>query len=151
MPLSSPPTFKGGFASIGLGTAGQVLTSNGTGVAPSFQGSGGASAAYLSANVPAGANNDFNPGGTWPAGIRRLDLDPNAGASNLTGLVAGSDGQEVFLFNPDAANNLTLNSQNAGSAAANRFQIVADLILSPNAGCILLYYAGSINRWRVKT
>src|ERR1700704_4966269 len=81
--------------------------------------------AYLAYASPSGANNDVNPGGGWPAlaGVpyTTLDVTLAAGAANWTGLVAGTDGQLCVIRNNDAANSLTLNNANAGSAAANRF------------------------------
>lgn len=40
MPVTTPPTFKGGYSNIAVGNAGQILTSNGAGSAPSFQAAG---------------------------------------------------------------------------------------------------------------
>lgn len=97
----------------------------------------------------AGASNNVNPGGGWPsATIGRITVDTTAGACNFTGLVAATtDGQGISLTNT-GANNLTLNSQNAGSTAANRFNLVADLVVLPGQTVMLVYFAGAINRWQ---
>jgi hypothetical protein len=97
----------------------------------------------------AGAVNNANPGGGFPAGISGLDVTLGSGAANWTGLLAGSDGQRVSISNQDATNILTLNSQNAGSTAANRFSAAADMALVPGQTLGLVYRAGSINRWRI--
>jgi hypothetical protein len=97
----------------------------------------------------AGALNNVNPGGSFPTGISGLDVTLASGAANWTGLLAGSDGQRVSISNQDATNILTLNSQNAGSTAANRFSAAADMALVPGQTLGLVYRAGSINRWRI--
>ncbi len=102
---------------------------------------------YLSYASSAGANNDVNPGGGWPTDIGRLDVTLAGGNANWTGLVAGVDGQAVLISNIDAANTLTLNNQNAGSSAANRFRSSADAVLGPGATVLATYYAGTVNRW----
>jgi hypothetical protein len=113
-------------------------------------GGGGTLGAYVTATVAAGATNNFAPAG-FSTSTGRLDIDPNAGASNITGLTAGADGQEVLIANIDAANNLTLNNQNVGSTAANRFRMATDLVLVPGAAVLAVYYAGTVNRWVIKS
>ncbi len=100
--------------------------------------------AYVSA---AGAQNNVNPGGGFPAAVGRLDVDTTAGDTNWTGLLAGSDGQIVIIRNSAGANNLTLNSENAGSTAANRFTGVGDFVLGAGVPIWAIYYGGSVNRW----
>lgn len=99
-------------------------------------------AAMASAAPAAGASNNFNPGGGWPVGFDRLDLTC-AAASNLTGLVAGQDGQRIIILNdPASAANLTLNNQNALSTAANRFlNGGADLVLPPGQAAQATYFS----------
>jgi len=53
--------------------------------------------------------------------------------------VAGTDGQLCVIRNNDAANSLTLNNANAGSAAANRFSYPANLVLPPRATTYAIY------------
>lgn len=123
--------------------------------ATSSSGGGGLAGAALAANLSAGAHNDYTPGGSpaWPgtaaAPYGRLFLTLAADA-NLTGLVAGLDGQQVQIVNVSGGN-LTLNDQNAGSAAANRFQTGpgGGVILGAGASIHMIYTAGSINRWVV--
>lgn len=96
---------------------------------------------------PAGAQNNVNPGSGFPAAIGRIDADTSAGDANWTGMLAGVDGQIVIIRNATGANNLTLNSENAGSTAANRFTAAADMTLPPGGAIWAIYYAGSVNRW----
>lgn len=98
---------------------------------------GGSKLVYAPA---AGASNNVTPGGLWPApSVGRIDVNTVAGAANFTGLVAGIvDGQAVMI-RVTGANNLTLNSLNAGSVAANQFAFVADLVLTQNDTAILIY------------
>jgi len=99
--------------------------------------------AYLTYASPNGANNDVNPGGGWPslAGVpyTTLGVTITGGNANWTGLLAGTDGQLVLIANQDTVDTLTLNKQNAGSAAANRFAFAADLILPPGASAFAMY------------
>lgn len=109
--------------------------------------------AYISAAAAPGANNDFNPGGApaWPGTLAapygRLDITCSA-AWNLTGLVAGLDGQLVILRNASAFNG-TLNNLNGGSTAANQFTNSFDQFLAPGASQEIVYYAGAVNKWVV--
>jgi hypothetical protein len=101
---------------------------------------------YLAANVASGSTNDFNPATFGPT-VNRLDLDPNAGNSTLTGLLAGIDNQLILVANVNATNSLTLSNQDAGSAAANRFRASDSFTLLPGGSIWLSYYAGTVNRW----
>ena len=150
MPVTTPPTFKPPFFEIELGAEGTVLTSNGEDAAPTFQagggGGGGTLGTYVAVVLDAGANNNVNPAAGWPNGYGRVDFDTSAGVANVTGLLAGSDGQMILARNI-GVNNLTLNNQNAGSLAANQFIYVNDLVLPQYASALLVYYGGSINAW----
>lgn len=105
----------------------------------------GEASGYLSTASGAGATNDTAPVG-FDSTIDRLDVDTTSGAANWTGLIAGADNQPVYV-RVTGANALTLNNQNAGSAAANRFSGVDDRIILLNTVIALRYYAGSVNRW----
>jgi hypothetical protein len=134
---------------------GIVLIDPTTGLPYVASGSGGGATlgSSLTFATATGTTNDVNPGGAWPTGIGRVDVTLAAGVATWTGLVAGADGQMVEIFNADAANTLTLNANPAGSvagsAAANRFQWVGNMALAPGATAILVYSAGTVNRWRL--
>ncbi len=72
------------------------------------------------------------------------------GGLTVTGLVAGVDGQTLWFVNLSNAvvQNITLKMEDAGSTAANRFAIPADIAIPPD-GAVLLYYDGTTSRWRV--
>ncbi|MBI3273339.1 MAG: hypothetical protein HYZ53_30400, partial [Planctomycetes bacterium] len=88
--------------------------------------------------------NDFNPAGLSTAAVLRLT---SSTAVNITGLQGGADGRLLTLFNV-GANLITLMDENAGSSAANRFALTADLVLAADECCVLQYDATS-SRWRV--
>jgi hypothetical protein len=142
------PTFTPPVPPIRLGTAGQVLTM--VGAVPAFAAAGAAGGLILSGRrsyaSPAGAQNDVNPGGGFPANIGRLVVTLAAGNANWTGLLAGSDGQLLYLTNADAANTLELDVANGGSAAANQFQYQFGLALGPGVSKLLCYDA-TIAKW----
>lgn len=95
--------------------------------------------------LSAGATNNLSPLSAWPGiGLTqygRLILTAPSGTANVTGLLAGNDNQWCLIVNNDPTNNVTLNSLNAGSSAANRFSYVADLILPPGGSVIGVYDA----------
>lgn len=88
----------------------------------------------------AGANNNVNFGGAFPAAsVGRVDVNTAAGQANITGIVAATvDGQGLLIRNT-GANLLTLNSLNAGSSAANQLVFSSDLTLQQNDTIILVY------------
>lgn len=94
----------------------------------------------------AGNNDDVTP---VPAvsSINRLKVDTTAGAATFTGLLAGADGQAVLITNT-TANDLTLAVENAGSAAANRFYGIGDLVM-PQFNSQLLIYDATLARWLI--
>lgn len=127
-----------------------VLVDPVTGTA--YSNAAGSGGSYLAASAPLASNNDFTPAGFVTAAppVGRLDVTQGAGvATTLTGLIAGKDGQQLVIFNADPANSLTLSKENAGSAAANRFTASADTAIAAQASKLLMYTAGTINRWRV--
>lgn len=86
--------------------------------------------------VTGGAHNDYNPAGFGPT-TGFLDLSPTADA-NITGIMAGGDGQQLIVTNL-SAHNLTLNALNAGSNITNRLRIVGDLTLGLNNSARFVY------------
>lgn len=76
--------------------------------------------------------------------------------TTYTGIAPGTlngnyDGQTfhpVFIIeNNDATYSLTLKANDTGSAAANRFDFVADVVLAPKECCAILY--GGSTKWRL--
>jgi hypothetical protein len=116
---------------------------NGTGTKGFFALPAAPGTALVSAVPATGANNNFIPSGFGPL-VAFLDLNP-AGVCNITGLAAGADGQTVTITNT-SANNVTLNTLNVGSLAANRFRLPFDTVLTQNSG-ITVRYSTSISLW----
>lgn len=83
-----------------------------------------------------------------PGTARTLRLSSDA-ARSVTGLVAGVDGQELRIFNV-GSQTITLEHQDVGSTAANRFLCTsaADIVLAADEGAGLMYDSTS-TRWRV--
>ncbi len=148
------PTFTPNVPPIRLGTAGQVLTMVG-GVPAFAAAAGGGSSGILTGRLgyasPAGANNDVTPPvvlpATWLTTFRLVVTLPG-GNANWTGLLAGADGQLLFLTNADAANSLQLDPSNAGSAPANQFLYQFSLVLGPGVSKLLCYDA-TLAKWLI--
>lgn len=119
---------------------GANVTIDGTGTLSSIN-----SAAYaVSQQAPAASQNDFNPGS---APVVRLV--PST-ALNITGLVAGTDGQMRVLYNA-GSNNVSLMHNSPSSTSGNRFFLynsAVSYVLLPNCGVTLVYDATS-QFWRV--
>lgn len=99
----------------------------------------------VAAAVPApGANNNYTASGLMGAVVGFLDLTPTANC-NITGLLAGFDGQLVIITNLSAFV-ITLNTLNAGSIAANQFRMVSDWVLPQNAGKAFKYSV-TLGKW----
>ena len=100
--------------------------------------SGGSILSYAS---PSGTSNNVNPGGAFPAPtVGRLFVDTTAGPAAWTGLVATpQDGMGLQIVNK-GPNILLLDSQNAGSLAANQFLFATDLTLTEGNSVIVVYW-----------
>lgn len=107
-------------------------------------GGGGGVGSYVLSGVTTGVYNDF----ALAAGVGRLDLDTTTGNIELTGISATNavDGQLLIVTNI-GVNSVLLDSLNAGSLAANRMRLIAQIILPQYAPQLLCYYAGSVNKW----
>lgn len=121
-----------------MGQVAEPLTGTGSG------GGGAAGTGRATASLPASTTNNLNPGSL--TGVGRLILTAGSGAASVSGLIAGTDGQYLFIYNNDPTNTITLLSQNAGSTAANRFAYLGDLQLVPGEG-VLAVYDATIARW----
>jgi hypothetical protein len=100
--------------------------------------SGFLSPAQITAN-----QNDYNPANLANAGVLRLNTDVSR---DLTGLAGGTAGRIVAITL--TAGTLVLKKENAGSAAANRLAMAADVTLSADM-CAILIYDAVTSRWRV--
>jgi hypothetical protein len=107
--------------------------------------------AVISPAAITGAQNDYSPASLAIANTIRQDL---TGAANLTGLATGAQNRIVTIFNVSTvqARTLTLNHENAGSAAANRFSLPNGLDwIIPIGGCGTFWYDITSSRWRPLT
>ena len=145
------------------GTANQIILTDGganstmtlstpqsihTGANPTFAGVICSTSGRLSTKVTTPAQivantNDYNPG---TAAFFRLSTDA---ARNITGIVAGADGDILRVANVGNFN-IVLQNQNAGSAAANRLitGTGADITLTPDQTAEMVYDITS-QKWRV--
>jgi hypothetical protein len=93
-----------------------------------------------------GTNNNYAPASS--ANANRIRISSSGGATSITGLsISQLDGRRVTLYNT-AATTITLNHEDAGSTAANRFNLSS----ASNAnitqfGSITLVYDGTTSRW----
>jgi hypothetical protein len=96
-----------------------------------------------------GANNNYNPGAVPGATIWQ-DL---SAAASLTGMAAMPADSEVTIVNISTTQVrvITLNHQNAGSSASNRFILPNGLDwYIPNGGSATFKYNGAVSRWYLK-
>lgn len=87
---------------------------------------------------------NYNPAGLATATVLRLNSDATR---NITGLAGGADGRIVIIHNVGATNAIVLKDEGAGSTAANRFALTADITLTADA-VTLLQYDSTSTRWR---
>lgn len=97
------------------------------------------------AALASGVTDDYNPASL--ATSETLRLTPNAAGSTLAGLVGGTDGRQITIFNIGTNANLTIGAGTT-STAANRFQLAFPLILYPDESAQFRYDATS-SRWRL--
>lgn len=75
--------------------------------------------------------------------VLRLSSDA---ARNITGMTGGFEGRVVIIHNVGSFN-ITLVDESVLSSAANRFALIADLVLIQDQSCIL-HYDNTSTRWR---
>jgi hypothetical protein len=144
--------------STGAGISGQVLTSNGAGVAPTFQAAGGTITLSPSAanNPGAGPWNNF----TTNSNNSVYYLQNTTGANvNMTGISGGTADRLIVLVNNSSgtANSITLKDKTNTSTDVNEFHLQggADIILGVDGTVTLIYDSGATNTtgttgaWRV--
>lgn len=90
-----------------------------------------------------GANNNYAPTG-FGAVTGFLDL-MLVGVSNITGLLAGYDGQLLIITNLSTYE-VTLNALSGASQAPNQFRMAADFVLTQNNSKTFKYSA-TIGKW----
>ncbi len=103
----------------------------------------GSPVSYASA---AGVQNNVSPPG-FTAAVHRLSVTLPSGNATWTGLAAGTDGQDLILWNADATKTLILAVNNSGSSGSNRFAGSGNLSLFPGNAVRLSYWGGTVNQW----
>lgn len=106
-----------------------------------YSGLGSGYSLRLTSALAAGANNNLTPSGFVSGQPFRAILTAPSGIANVTGFVAGADGQSGIFVNADASNIITLNNQNGGSSAANQFYYFADYTLRCGESLAAVYDA----------
>lgn len=94
--------------------------------------------------LPAGTSSDL----ALALGIGFLDLNPSAGASDLTGIDATNvtDGQLLVITNVNASNAVTIKAFDIGSAPTSRFRAPADFTLL-QYNSVTFRYSSSVGMW----
>ncbi len=111
---------------------------------------GSAGTGYLAKTLSAASTNDYDPGGGFPTSIVRLDITTSVNDNTLTGLLAGTDGQQLTIRNIGATFNLILTISSGSSTAANQFygQGTAKAI-PPGSIARVTYYSLPNPRWAI--
>lgn len=91
-----------------------------------------------------GTLDDYSPTGWTAACVLRVTT---SGATTLDGLSGGVNGRTALIENVGTAP-ITVVSEAAGSAAANRFTLTTTSTVIPVNGTMLIQYDGSASRWR---
>jgi hypothetical protein len=144
--ITQAPTFLPVNYLVELGAVGSVLTVQAGGAKVAFAApaaSGGGLPGRYTVAQAAGTYNNVTPGAGWPNSDTgaRLIATPT-GNVIWTGLVAGNDGEMVFLWNNSATYSITLNNNSGSSSAGNQFLISGtSLFIPPIAGAWLVYDA----------
>jgi hypothetical protein len=144
-------------ASTTVGNAGEVLTSNGAGLAPTFQTPGSTiTFSPSTTNNFAGNTNNYAINGTNTVYYLQ---NSTGGAVDLTGLVASTPGRLIVLVNNSAAaaDVIVLKDKNIGSTNVNQFHLqgASDVLLGVDGTVTLIYDAtatnstGATGAWRV--
>lgn len=95
-------------------------------------------------NIPSGTTSDY----ALNVGVGFLELNPTAGAADLTGIAATNvtDGQIVVVSNLNGSNLVNLKSLDVSSGATARFRLPADISL-PQYATMALRRSTSIGLW----
>lgn len=134
-------TFSGGNVGIGTSAPNTSLDVNGTWAVRelNFTGSLSSGATF---------NNNVDFGSTNAASYVRIGTSMSASWS-LTGLVGGTDGKRIDIYNA-TGHVLTIKNENAGSSAANRIRTSngGDIVVN-NGAMVGLIYSANESRWRI--
>jgi len=131
------------------GAANTVLTNDGSGTLTWTANGATIVNATNSSNTGGGAfaGNQDDLALSSTATFFRLETSVGGGI-DITGIAGGTDGRQIILANV-GSNDITLKNQDAGSTAANRFQLpgASDVTLGQDA-IVTLVYDGTSGFWR---
>ncbi len=86
---------------------------------------------------------NYDPAGLMQTAALRLSTDASR---DITGIAGGADGRMILIFNVGSFD-IVLKDEDAGSTAANRFALQADITVPPD-GAAILWYDSASSRWR---
>jgi hypothetical protein len=102
----------------------------------------GISTALTPSQITSNQNN-YAPTNYQYAGVLRLSSDASR---DITGILGDLDGRILPIFNVGSFD-IVLKDEDAGSTAANRFALQADITIPPD-GAAILWYDSTSSRWR---
>jgi hypothetical protein len=116
-----------------------------TGAGPTGPTGAGTPLVSVTASVGASVNN-YSPGGYAGGVTNRLILTPNSGGSTITGLVAGTDGWQLVIYNPSTTDSLSFPNLSGSSTSTNQFACPNGVtnVLGPQTGVLIEYVT---NQW----
>ncbi len=120
------------------------------GIGASGGGGGGGTGAVISLTITAASTNNLDPGSGFPTGVGRLDINPSTNDIAITGLLAGTDGQQLIVRNVGTGGFLITLKVNSGlSSPANIFTGEGDAGIPQGAQTIIFYYTSPTAGWAV--
>lgn len=160
----APNQFNGvaGTSSLGPGTAAELVYYAGNvnawviTLTASSGGGGGGTTLLVSGTVTAASTDNYNPGSGFPILTGYLNINPTTNDVILTGLVAGSNLQQVIIRNIGTTYQVFLSTGGTGSgdsnsSAANQFVGQGDAPLPPGASARLIYYTSPSPKWSISS
>ncbi len=101
---------------------------------------------YVTPSQLTANQNNYNPTGLSSAAVLRLSSDASR---NITGIYGGAEGREIVILNV-GSQNVVLKNADAGSDAANRFSIGADITLAGGGQGVVIWYDAVTSTWRAR-
>ncbi len=113
-------------------------------------GSSGGTGALISLTITAATTPNLDPGSGFPTGVGRIDINPTTNDVTLTGLLAGTDGQQLEIRNIGSTYNVILTIESGLSLAANRFSGYGTTrAIVPASISRVTYYTSPNPRWAI--
>ncbi len=113
-------------------------------------GSSGGTGALISLTITAATTPNLDPGSGFPTGVGRIDINPSTNDVTLTGLLAGTDGQQLEIRNIGSTYNVILSIEDILSSASNRFSGYGTTrAIVPASISRVTYYTSPNARWAI--